>query len=105
MFVDAIERASRFTRPIHTISRWYGSTDIYPSAATLFFVNRDGWALTCRHVVEQLLAGDDIGKRRTDYEGELAAFSDSKVKSFLFWRTKTAWRPRALSSPLSTYFG
>ena len=78
MFVDAIERASRFTRPIHTISRWYGSNDVYPGAATLFFVNRDGWALTCRHVAEQLLAAEEIAKRRTNYEGELASFSDSR---------------------------
>lgn len=78
MFVDAIDKVSRFVRPIHTISRWYGSNDVHPSAATLFFVNRDGWALTCRHVAEQFLASEEVGRRRLEYDNELALISDTK---------------------------
>lgn len=50
MFVNAIQKVSGFTRAIHSISRNFGSTKIERGAATLFFVNQDGWALTCKHV-------------------------------------------------------
>ena len=62
MFVKGIETAASFTRPIHTIARFYGNADIIPGAATLFFVNDDGWALTCKHVVSQLISTDKINK-------------------------------------------
>src|SRR5688572_16356344 len=58
MFVDAIEEVGRFTRPIHTITRNYNETIVSPGAATLFFVNEDGVAVTCRHVI------DLIGRRQ-----------------------------------------
>lgn len=63
MFVNAIERAGKFTRPIHTILRYFGSTEVHAGAATLFFVNADGWALTCRHVAQQLAGADQIRQR------------------------------------------
>lgn len=50
MFINAVERVATFTRPIHIIFRTYGSEDVRRAAATLFFVNSDGWALTCKHV-------------------------------------------------------
>lgn len=56
MFVGAVEMAASFTRPIHTIVRYYRSQDIVPATATLFFVNHKGWALTCAHVARQLAA-------------------------------------------------
>ncbi len=39
------------------------------------------------------------------YVSNAAARRPSMEKSFLFCRTMTAWRPRADSLPLSTYFG
>ena len=60
MFIKAIDKATEFTRPIHSIMRGYGSSLVTPGAATLFFVNKDGWALTCKHVVNQLAAADTI---------------------------------------------
>ncbi|MBI2423211.1 MAG: trypsin-like peptidase domain-containing protein [Candidatus Hydrogenedentes bacterium] len=71
MFTKAIENAAGFTRAIHSISRNYGSTVIQPGAATLFFVNADGWALTCGHVVRQLLASDKIMANRQAFANEL----------------------------------
>jgi hypothetical protein len=56
MFVAAIETASRFTRPIHTILRYWDTTEVVPATATLFFVNDQGWALTCSHVAKIVLA-------------------------------------------------
>jgi hypothetical protein len=63
MFVRAIEDVSRFTRPIHTIYRGYGSEKAFPGAATLFFVNEEGVAITCRHVAEQLLKAEQINQQ------------------------------------------
>lgn len=73
MFVQAIEIASHFTRPIHLISRNYGSNLIQPGAATLFFVNSDGWALTCRHVAQLLLEADQLLAKRQAFIDELNA--------------------------------
>jgi hypothetical protein len=58
MFVNAIAAASGFTRPIHTITRLWRETTVVPGAATLFFVNADGWALTCKHVASQLVVSE-----------------------------------------------
>ena len=63
MFVRAIEDVGRFTRPIHTIMRSYASNKVWPGAATLFFVNDEGIAITCRHVAEQLLNADKINQQ------------------------------------------
>lgn len=78
MFVRAIEVATQFTRPIHTIERFYGSQEIHPSAATLFFVNGDGWALTCKHVANTLIAADQVAKRKAAFETELTAMRGKK---------------------------
>ncbi|MDT8402282.1 MAG: serine protease [Bacteroidales bacterium] len=71
MFTDAIEKASRFTRPIHTISRYYNSTEIVPGSATLFVVNKDGWALTCKHVVQLLTSPTRVNNTYDAFRKEL----------------------------------
>ena len=73
MFVTAIDRAAEFTRPIHTIVRYFGSTEVHPGAATLFFVNADGWALTCKHVAQQIMGADQLLLRYADFVAERAA--------------------------------
>ena len=72
MFVQAIETAAKYTRPIHSISRNYSSKIIVPGTATLFFVNSDAWALTCGHVANQLAAGEVLTKKAQDFQSELA---------------------------------
>lgn len=71
MFVEAIETASKYTRAIHSISRNYGSTIIQPGTATLFFVNSDGWALTCGHVANQIVASEQINLKTETFRKEL----------------------------------
>ena len=83
MFVAAIENASTFTRAIHSLSRNYGSKVVQPGTATLFFVNSDGWALTCRHVAMQLQAVDPIAKKYQDFKNELASRRGEKTKKLL----------------------
>lgn len=72
MFVGAIEIASRFTRPIHTIVRYWDTTEAVPASATLFFVNDQGWALTCKHVAHLVLA-TGIKERFAQFKAECAA--------------------------------
>jgi len=63
MFVRAIEDISRFTKPIHSIMRLYPSNHVMPGSATLFFVNDNGVAITCRHVAEQILQTEHINQQ------------------------------------------
>jgi hypothetical protein len=70
VFVKAIEQAAAFTRPIHIIVRFFGSTEVHPGAASLFFVNADGWALTCRHVAEQLITADRLAGQYKAFKSE-----------------------------------
>jgi len=55
----------------HSISRNYGSTTIQPGTATLFFVNSDGWALTCGHVADQLAVSGPINRKAEVFRKEL----------------------------------
>lgn len=71
MFEKAIEIATGFTRPVHTISRNYKSDTIQPGSATIFFVNSEGWALTCRHVAEHLHITDQILAKYKAFKDEI----------------------------------
>jgi hypothetical protein len=83
VFVAAIDEAQKYTRAIHHIQRFHKSTAIIPSAATLFIVNADGWALTCKHVIETVAAGDLLFNKLNTYEGELNAARTSKKAKHL----------------------
>jgi len=78
MFIKAIEIATQFTRSIHSIERFYGSSEVYPGAATLFFINSDGWALTCKHVALMLIASDNFAKRKMDFEKDFTSTRGKK---------------------------
>src|SRR5258705_2335803 len=73
MFVNAIEEVSKFTRPIHTISRNYNETIVSPGAATLFFVNEEGCAITCKHVVDLIGSRQAINQRYEKFKAERSA--------------------------------
>ena len=78
MFVKAIEVATAFTRPLLSIERFYGSSEVLRGASTLFFVNGDGWALTCKHVANLIVGGEQLGTRKRQFEQELAAMLGKK---------------------------
>ncbi len=80
MFIKAIEEAAQFTRAIHTISRYFGSEKITPGAATIFFVNDEGYALTCKHVADVLVQGAKIEKKYRDYKAEVLANAENPRK-------------------------
>lgn len=84
MFTTAIETVANFTRPIHSILRTYGGKQVIPSSSTLFFVNDQGYAVTCKHVVELLLSSENINQQFTQFKGERAHFvNDGKIKQHM----------------------
>lgn len=70
MFQESIEKVASFTRPIHTILRTYGGNQIIPGAATLFFVNEEGYAITCKHVIQHLAASEKLNINYTAFKKE-----------------------------------
>jgi hypothetical protein len=84
MFIEAIEKAADYTRAVHSIIRSYGGKQITPSAATLFFVNREGCAVTCKHVAEMLMSADQINQQYNSFKKERDALkNDPKYKQGL----------------------
>lgn len=69
MFVEAIEKVDAFTRPIHTITRTHGGL-VTPGSATLFFVNDEGVAVTCKHVLNVIAQSDEINKQYAQFKAE-----------------------------------
>jgi hypothetical protein len=79
MFTEAIEKTAQFTRAIHTISRNLDSPKIIAGAATLFFVNDDGYALTCKHVADVLINAEKINQNYNSYKNELKSTSNGSL--------------------------
>ncbi|MBC7936757.1 MAG: trypsin-like peptidase domain-containing protein [Rhizobacter sp.] len=78
MFVKAIEEVGKFTRPIHTISRNYNETVVSPGAATLFFVNEMGCAITCKHVIDLIGNRQNINAHYANFIKEKATIGNNK---------------------------
>jgi len=72
MFTKSIEIVAGFSRPIHSVGRNYGSSLVHPGTATLFFINSDGWAFTCGHVANQLVASETLRRKAEAFEKELS---------------------------------
>ena len=70
MFVEAIERVDPFVRPILSIMRTYGGGEIIPACSTMFFVNDEGCAVTCKHVAESLQGADALYQNYLAFQGE-----------------------------------
>lgn len=80
MFATAIEDTSKYTRSIHFISRRFGSTEVVPGTATLFFINDEGVAITCKHVSEELLKCKQINDLYQRYKDEIQKIPDDENK-------------------------
>ena len=72
MFVEAIKKASTFTRPVRFISRKYAGSAVVPGTATLFFINENGCALTCRHVAREIINAESINRNYDEFKKELS---------------------------------
>ncbi len=81
MFAEAISKVSQFTRPIHSILRVAGSKEVTPGSATLFFVNDDGVAITCKHVAKLLTDAEHINlSHRRNREAGIAEPSGTLIQ-------------------------
>jgi len=81
MFENSIEAVANFTRPINSIIRTYGGKKIIPGSATLFFVNDDGFAITCKHVVDMLSSSEKINNNYAAFKKERNSLTkDGKYK-------------------------
>ncbi len=69
MFQSAIDKVLQFTRPLHTISRTYSGL-ILPGSSTFFFVNDNGIAITCKHVLDLIPAADNINQTYLQFKAE-----------------------------------
>lgn len=70
MFVNAIEEVSKFTRPIHIITRNYKEAFVNPGAATLFFVNEEGVAVTSKHVMDLIGSRQSVNDHYEAFKNE-----------------------------------
>jgi Trypsin-like peptidase domain len=78
MFVNAIEEVGKFTRPVYTISRLYNETVINPGAATIFFVNENGIAVTCKHVIDLIGSRQNINAHYSNFIKEKTAIGKNQ---------------------------
>ena len=81
MFIKAIQEVAGFTRAIHSISRNFASQKVERGAATLFFVNDEGWALTCKHVAQWIAQADALNKKFLQYQQEAKGLSAQLAKT------------------------
>lgn len=93
MFVNAIKNVLEYTRPIHSISRTYGSKQVFPGSATLFFVNQDGWALTCKHVAEVLVQSEMIETQYKRFQEDRRALDINNIGEFKKLEIRYGYEP------------
>jgi hypothetical protein len=65
MFVNAIEKVSRFVRPVCFVKR-NNNNDLSSGTSTIFFVNDEGVAITCKHVATTLINIDRINSKKAE---------------------------------------
>jgi len=83
MFETAIEQVLQFTKPLHTITRTYGGL-ILPGTSTLFFVNDNGVAVTCKHIAELILRAESINHSYNQFKVERSRLpNDHRFKQHL----------------------
>lgn len=70
MFENSIEAVASYTRPVNTIIRTYGGKQIIPGSSTLFFVNGEGYAITCKHIADMLASSDKINNTYLEFKKE-----------------------------------
>jgi hypothetical protein len=92
MFVNAIERVDLFTRPLHSIVRLYGHDVVVPGTATLFFVNQEGCAVTCKHVADLIAQADSIFQNYREFQGARTSVVRDKNANHLIGQLEAKYK-------------
>jgi hypothetical protein len=72
MFKDATKIQYDYLSWIKFIVRKYDSTEIEKGGATFFFVNEEGWAVTCKHVIDNIIGADQLNQNYEVFKTALA---------------------------------
>ena len=81
MFADAIERVGDYTRPIKIVTRHYKAAAAVPGLATMFFVNDEGAAVTCKHVAQQIIGAHELNKRYSEFKAACGGIPEGKNRA------------------------
>ncbi len=77
-YAKAIKHVNGFVRPIRFISRNFGTDEIIPGAGTLFFVNGEGVAITCKHITDLLKQVDPIQQKYQHFLQQKHTLNDTQ---------------------------
>lgn len=78
MFKNATEVQYDYTRWIKVIFLEYGTNIIHTSLGTMFLVNEDGWAITCKHVVDLIIEVNKLNNNYDNFKKQLALSPNNK---------------------------
>lgn len=77
MFVNALKTANKYTHPV-VISKRYESGTVESGCAAYILLNKDGWALTAAHVVNDLTIYENDKKKKIEREKEIEKIQEDK---------------------------
>jgi Trypsin-like peptidase domain len=104
MFEKAILESSKYTRPILSVIRNYANK-LNAGSGTVFFVNENGVAVTCKHIAEMIVSSDNIWKKFQEFQAEKSQFAnDGKLKNKIRdLETKYGFTPNSTVQILNTF--
>lgn len=80
MFSKAYALASQYTRPVATLKRLENGA-VASGLATFMLVNKDGWALTAAHVIQDAIAAQVHAQERAAYQKQVDAIENNPLFS------------------------
>lgn len=70
MFADAYEKASSFTHPVIISTRYFDGT-VNSGCGSFVIVNKEGWILTAKHIINSFLSFQAHAKEIGNYDAEV----------------------------------
>lgn len=76
MFADALKKIINFTFPV-VVSKRFQSGKVESGCATFIILNKEGWALTAAHVVQDILIHKQHEKEVAEYNKKIAEINSA----------------------------